>query len=65
MKYCENEYCEGEAEKEVPVSEERAGDSTRWFCAACENAYTIGVQHGTFTEKASQKKASQKKQGSV
>lgn len=52
LTFCENEYCENEAFKEVPVSVNRAGDETRWFCAACENAYAIGVQHGMFTERA-------------
>ena len=45
--YCENEYCEAPGFKVVRVSAQKAGDGKRTFCAACENAYTIGVQHGT------------------
>jgi hypothetical protein len=54
MRFCDNEYCEHPAVKRVPVSEDEAGDSTRWFCEACENAYAIGVQHGTLTERPRQ-----------
>ncbi len=46
-KFCENQLCESEAFKVVPVSEKKAGDSKRSFCAPCEESYTIGVQHGT------------------
>lgn len=49
-KYCDNEYCESEAVKTVLVSVRRAGDSKRRFCAACYEAYVIGVQHGRLSE---------------
>ena len=46
MKFCQNQYCDNPAVKRVPVSENRPSDSTRNFCVACEEAYSIGVQHG-------------------
>jgi hypothetical protein len=46
--YCDNPYCESPAFETVSVSEESAGDSTRNYCAPCAEAYTVGVQHGTF-----------------
>jgi len=45
-KYCQNPLCENEAVKDVPVSVETASDQMRSLCAACEEAYTWGVQHG-------------------
>jgi len=48
--YCDNQFCENEAIKTVPVSIHRSGDSKRKFCAACFEAYTIGVQHGRNSE---------------
>ena len=45
-KYCQNPLCENEAIKEVPVSAETASDQTRALCAACEESYSWGVQHG-------------------
>jgi len=45
-KYCQNQYCENEAAKEVPVSVDKASDQRRSVCATCEEAYTWGVQHG-------------------
>jgi len=48
--YCDNYLCESEAIKTVPVSVEKAGDSERKFCAACYEAYVIGVQHGRLAE---------------
>lgn len=45
--YCQNPFCENEAVKEVPVSVEKPSDQTRSLCAACEESYTWGVQHGT------------------
>jgi len=45
-KYCQNPLCENEAIKEVPVSVEKASDQTRTLCAACEESYSWGVQHG-------------------
>ena len=50
--YCENQYCENEAYTKVRVSVHRTGDSVRNFCAPCAEAYTIGVQHGTFRTRA-------------
>jgi len=44
--YCQNPLCENKAIKEVPVSVETASDQTRALCAACEEAYSWGVQHG-------------------
>lgn len=44
--YCDNYLCEAEAVKEVSVSVKKYEDETRNFCATCEEAYTIGVQHG-------------------
>ena len=49
-KYCDNSFCESEAIETVSVSVDRAGDSKRNFCAACYEAYTIGVQHGRISE---------------
>ena len=45
-KYCQNPLCENTAIKEVPVSAETASDQTRALCAACEESYSWGVQHG-------------------
>jgi len=50
--FCENEYCENPGAKEVPVSVRKASDQKRTLCVTCEEAYTIGVQHGTFVAKA-------------
>ena len=44
--YCQNPLCENKAIKEVPVSVETASDQTRALCAACEESYSWGVQHG-------------------
>ena len=46
---CENEYCENPGVKVVPVSVDRCGGQVRTLCAACEEAYTRGVQHGQLT----------------
>jgi hypothetical protein len=48
--FCDNQFCENEAVKTVPVSVRHSGDSERQFCAACYEAYTIGVQHGQISE---------------
>jgi|GEM_PF-2058191 len=48
--YCDNYLCENEAIKMVPVSVRRTGDSKRKFCAACYEAYVMGVQHGRYSE---------------
>ena len=47
--FCENPCCESPGVKEVPVSVNSPGDQRRTLCAACEEAYTWGVQHGGFT----------------
>ena len=46
-KYCQNPLCENVAIKEVAVSVRAASDQTRALCAACEETYSWGVQHGT------------------
>lgn len=46
--FCDNPLCENPGFKEVPVSIRRAGDQKRTLCAPCEEAFTWGVQHGTF-----------------
>ena len=48
--FCDNVFCENEAVKTVPVSVKRPEDSKRKFCAACYEAYIIGVQHGRISE---------------
>jgi len=53
-KYCQNQYCENEAVKEVPVSVDTACDQTRAVCATCGEAYTWGVQHGRMQSMPSQ-----------
>jgi hypothetical protein len=49
-KYCQNPLCESEASKQVPVSVDRPGDQKRSLCAACEEVYTWGVQHGQMSK---------------
>lgn len=44
--FCQNPLCENKATKEVPVSMEAPGDQVKALCAACEEVYTWGVQHG-------------------
>jgi hypothetical protein len=44
--YCDNPRCDSEAVATVPVSVNSASDGLRRLCAACEEAYTWGVQHG-------------------
>ena len=46
-KYCQNPLCENKAVKEVSVSVKTASDQVRSLCAACEEAYSWGVQHGS------------------
>jgi hypothetical protein len=48
-KYCQNPLCENKAVKEVPVSVEKPSDEVRSLCAACEDPYAWGVQHGSMT----------------
>ena len=43
---CQNPLCENKAAKEVPVSMEAPGDQVKALCAACEEVYAWGVQHG-------------------
>ena len=45
-KHCQNQYCENESAKKVPVSVKKASDQKRAVCAACEGTYTWGVQQG-------------------
>ena len=47
--YCQNQFCENEAVKEVSVSVEKSSDQVRSLCATCEESYTWGVQHGKMT----------------
>jgi len=47
--YCENPFCENKAVKDVPVSVDKPSDQTRSLCAACDEPYTWGVQHGRMT----------------
>jgi hypothetical protein len=49
QEYCQNPLCENEAVKKVPVSVEKPSDQVRSLCAACEEPYTWGVQHGSMT----------------
>lgn len=53
-KFCENQYCENTAVKEVPVSVKKPADQTRALCNSCEETYTWGVQHGRMTAKQRQ-----------
>ncbi len=48
-KYCQNSLCDNEAVKEVPVSVRKPSDQKRSLCAACEEAYSWGVQQGTMS----------------
>lgn len=43
---CQNPLCENEAVIEVPVSVDKPSDQVRALCAACEEVYAWGVQHG-------------------
>jgi hypothetical protein len=47
--FCEIENCENPGFKEVPVSVDKPSDQKRTLCATCDEAYSTGVQHGTFT----------------
>ena len=49
--FCQIPSCENPAIREVFVSQERAGDSTRSLCTPCEEAYSVGVQHGSIVER--------------
>jgi hypothetical protein len=50
-KFCQNPLCESRAVKEVPVSVEKPSDQIRALCAACDEAYTWGVQQGKSVSK--------------
>lgn len=45
-KYCQNPLCQNKAVKEVPISVGKPSDQVRALCAACQEPYTWGVQHG-------------------
>jgi len=45
--YCQNPLCENKAVKEVPVSVAESSDQVRSLCAACDEAFSWGLQHGT------------------
>ena len=45
-RYCDNPRCENEATKSVRVSLDAPGDDTRALCAACDEVFAWGVQHG-------------------
>ena len=47
--FCEVENCQNPGLKEVPVSVDKPSDQKRTLCATCDEAYAIGVQHGTIT----------------
>ena len=46
QEFCQNPLCGNRAAKEVLASVEAPGDQARSLCAACEEVYTWGVQHG-------------------
>lgn len=48
-KHCQNPLCHNEALKELAVSVRNPSDQKRALCAACEEAYSWGVQHGRFS----------------
>jgi len=48
-RFCENPNCENAAIKKVRVSVALPSDQVRSLCAACEEAYAWGVQHGVMT----------------
>jgi len=50
--FCENSLCKHPGVKAVPVSVDGPSDQTRTLCAACEEVYSWGVQHGTTTTRA-------------
>jgi hypothetical protein len=45
-KLCENDLCEGEAVRQVPISIEGPCDQKRALCAACKEAYDWGLRQG-------------------
>jgi len=52
--FCENQYCDSPGAKVVSVSVNRPSDESRTLCVPCEEAYTIGVQHGRKVAEAAQ-----------
>ena len=44
--FCQNPLCESPGAKVVSVSVRKHADQQRTLCAACEEVYTWGVQHG-------------------
>lgn len=50
-KYCQNPLCENEAVKMVLVSLDKQANRKRALCAACQEVYTWGVQHGRRSSK--------------
>ena len=62
-KYCQNPLCEDEAVQQVPVSVNKPGDQKRALCAACEEVYTWGVQHGRMSKVGLQIEPPPKEQG--
>ena len=49
--YCQNPYCQNLSVRQVPVSVEGPADQVRALCAACEEAYSWGVQHGRMSQR--------------
>jgi hypothetical protein len=50
--FCENQYCQNPGFKEVSVSADAPSDGKRTLCAACEEVFTWGVQHGAMSSLA-------------
>lgn len=51
--FCQNQYCDNPGAKVVPVSVEEPSDEKRTLCVTCEEAYTMGIQHGAMVTQAS------------
>jgi hypothetical protein len=51
-RFCQNEHCDNPGAKVVPVSVDQPSDRKRTLCITCEEAYAIGVQHGTMVASA-------------
>ena len=51
-RFCQNEHCDNPGAKVVPVSVDQPSDQKRTLCITCEEAYSIGVQHGTMVASA-------------
>jgi hypothetical protein len=51
-RFCQNEHCDNPGAKVVPVSIDQPSDQKRTLCNTCEEAYSIGVQHGTMVASA-------------